>query len=50
MFVFIQIDPTKSFTATFIQLGLFKTHSYVLGRDRKSGQICHYSLVMGRGT
>ena len=25
MFVFIQIDPTKSFTATFVQLGLFST-------------------------
>ena len=35
MFVCIHIDPTKSFTATFVHLGLFETHSYVLGRDRK---------------
>ena len=40
MFVCIQIDPTKSFTATFFffHLWLFETHSYVLGRDTKSGQ------------
>ena len=43
MFVCIQIDPTKSFTATFVHKGLFETHSYVLGRDRKSGHICHFS-------
>ena len=35
MFVCIQIDPTKSFTATFVHLWLFETHSYVLGRDTK---------------
>ena len=45
MFVCIQIDPTKSFTATFVHLWLFETHSYVLGRDRKSGLICHFSHV-----
>ena len=51
MFVCIQIDPTKSFTATFVlHLWLFETHSYVLGRDRKSGHICHFSYVLGRGT
>ena len=32
MFVCIQTDPTKSFTATFVHLGLFETHLYVLGR------------------
>ena len=42
MFVCIQIDPTKSFTATFVHLWLFETHSYVLGRDTKSGHICHF--------
>ena len=35
MFVCIQIDPTKSFTATIVHLWLFETHSYVLGQDRK---------------
>ena len=50
MFVCIQIDPTKSFTATFVHLWLFETHSYVLGRDTKSGHICHVSYVLGRGT
>ena len=50
MFVCIQIDPKKSFTATFVQLGLLETHSYVLGRDRKSGHICHFSYVLGSCT
>ena len=50
MFVCIQVDPTKSFTATLVQLGLFETHSYVLGRDRKSGHICHFSYVLGSCT
>ena len=50
MFVCIQIDPTKLFTATFVHLGLFETHSYVLGRGRKSGHMCHFSYVLGRGT
>ena len=45
MFVCIQIDPTKSFAATFLHLWVFETHSYVLGRDTKSGHICHYSYV-----
>ena len=35
MFVYIHIDPTKSFTATFVHLGLFGAHLYVLGRDTK---------------
>ena len=50
MFVRIQIDPTKSFTATYVHLWLFETHSYVLGRDTKSGHICQFSYVLGRGT
>ena len=50
MLVCIQIDPTKSFTAAFLHLGLFETHSYVLDRDRKSGQMCHFWYVLGRGT
>ena len=50
MFVCIQIDPTKSFTATFVHLWLSETHSYVLGRDTRSGHICHYSYVLGWGT
>ena len=49
MFVCIQIDPTKSFTATFVHLWLFETHSYVMGRDTRSGHICHYSNVLGWG-
>ena len=28
MFVCIQIDQTKSFTATFVHLGLFETRTY----------------------
>ena len=47
MFVCIHIDPTKSFTATVVHLGLFGAHLYVLGRDTKSGHICHYSCVLG---
>ena len=35
MFVCIHIHPTKSFTATFVHLGLFETNSFVLGRNRK---------------
>ena len=52
MFVCIKVDPTKSFTATFFFLHLwpFETHSYVLGRDTKSGHICHFSYVLGRGS
>ena len=29
------MDPKKSFKATFVHLGLFETHSYVLGREAK---------------
>ena len=51
MFNCIQIDPTKSFLRLlFLHLWLFETHSYVLGRDARSGHICHYSYVLGRGT
>ena len=48
MFVCIHIDPTKSFTATFVHLGLFETHSYVLGRDRKKVDI-HLPLFVRTG-
>ena len=42
--------PKKSFGATFVYQRLFEPPSYVLGRDRKSGHICHYSYVLGWGT
>ena len=47
MFVCILMDPKKSFRATFVHLGLFETNLYVLGRESKSGHICHYSYVQG---
>ena len=36
------MHPTKSFMATFVHLRLSETHSYVLGRDTKSGHNCHF--------
>ena len=37
--------PKKVIWGSFCTLWLLETHSYVLGRDTKSGHICHFSYV-----